>query len=145
MCVCVFLLFTGRPDRAEETAHICLALNFRFQSLCLRAMQDLHRRTKQVHQYTVTHIHTHTHTSIQSVRASASQPGLCSNWVYYPVQEAMSNISMVGWAETATKDGLTVLCLCTCMCLHVFMCMHVNERIPPMLCVCMHYNAGELV
>lgn len=43
--VCV-LLFTGRADGAEETIYICLALNFLFRSVWLRAMQDSHRCTK---------------------------------------------------------------------------------------------------
>lgn len=43
--VCV-LLFTGRADGAEETIYICLALNFLFQSVWLRAMRDSHRCTK---------------------------------------------------------------------------------------------------
>lgn len=43
----------------------------------------------------------------------------------------MNNISMVQWAEPATKDGFTpVVHLCTCMYLHVFIYMHVRRHMP---------------
>lgn len=52
---------------------------------------------------------------------------------------------MVGWAETATKDGLTVACLSTCMCLHISMGVRVMWMGVYLHCyMCMYYNAGGL-
>lgn len=69
--VCV-LLFTGRPDGAEETIYICLALNFLFQSIWLGAMRDFHRCTKTSALHTHTRAHARAHAQIHSVRASIS-------------------------------------------------------------------------
>ena len=48
----------------------------------------------------------------------------------------MSNIFMVGWAETATKEGFTVLCVCVHACVCMCVCMWMS--VCPQCYMCVH-------
>lgn len=97
---------------------------------------------KQVHQHTVIHIDTHTHTlpyRVWEPRPLGQGCAVIGSISQYRRPWAISR--WLGGQRLQQKmDSLCCVSVHACVCMYSCVCMCV----PPMICVCMHYNEGEL-